>query len=45
MTFRRPNESIIVRASRSAPLPIASMLITAPTPKIMPRRVSSVRSL
>ena len=44
-TLRRPSRSMSASASRSAPAPIDSMAITAPTPKIMPSMVSAERSL
>src|SRR5262249_32218523 len=45
MTLRRPIVSMIRRLSFSAPAPIESMAITAPTPKIIPSIVRNVRSL
>jgi len=44
-TLRTPRRSIISSACFSAPAPIDSIAITAPTPKIMPSIVSADRSL
>jgi len=41
--FRTPNCSMNRNDSSRAPAPMASIPITAPTPKIMPSAVSSVR--
>jgi hypothetical protein len=45
MMFLRPIVSMSCKLSRSAPAPIESMAMTAPTPKIMPSMVRNVRSL
>ena len=45
MMFRIPKFSITLRLSRSAPAPIDSIAITAPTPKIIPSMVRNDRSL
>src|SRR5262245_11279893 len=45
MTLRKPIVSMIRRLSFSAPAPIESMAITAPTPNIIPSIVRKVRSL
>src|SRR5687768_6919850 len=45
ITLRRPRRPMASSAFCSAPAPIDSMAITAPTPKIMPSMVSPVRSL
>ena len=43
-TLRRPMASMISRASRSAPAPMESMAMTAPTPKMIPSMESTERS-
>ncbi len=43
-TFRRPIASMISSAWRSAPAPIESIAITAPTPKMIPSIARSERS-
>ena len=43
--FLRPIESMTFIDSASAPAPIESIEITAPTPKMIPSMVSRVRSL
>ena len=43
-TLRRPIASMISRAWRSAPAPIESIAITAPTPKMMPSMARNERS-
>src|SRR5262245_56873772 len=45
MMLRRPMESMTFIDSASAPAPIESIEMTAPTPKMMPSIVSRVRSL
>src|SRR5437867_1351364 len=45
MMFRRPIESMTFIDSASAPAPIDSIEMTAPTPKMIPSIVKSVRSL
>src|SRR5687768_15604177 len=45
ITLRRPRRPMASRAFCSAPAPIDSIAITAPTPKIMPSMVRPVRSL
>ena len=43
-TLRRPIASMISRAWRSAPAPIESMAMTAPTPKMIPSMARKERS-
>ncbi len=43
--FRMPKLAMVRRLSSSAPAPIESMAITAPTPKIMPSMVKKDRNL
>src|SRR6185436_10989066 len=45
ITLRRPSRPMASSAFCSAPAPIDSIAMTAPTPKIMPSIVSAVRSL
>ncbi len=43
MMLRMPKFSMMRRLSRSAPAPMDSMAMTAPTPKIMPSMVRNER--